>query len=147
MKTKKRLNSIDIIILILFAAALVSVAYYFINRGGMFTKYKYDIEYDIRVENLDSGLSNGISEGDTVRDKYTAFAIGSVERISTESIPDSKNAVNMVITVRARAEEHDGMLSVNGVTIAKGQNIFFRTPGLEYLGQCVDVTIAEREEK
>ena len=56
------------------------------------------------------------------------------------------DTVRMSIRVRTRAEEHDGLLSVNGVTVAKGQNIYFRTPNLEYLGQCVEVSILNGEE-
>lgn len=148
MNGKRRFNIIDVLILILFAGALATVLYFFVNRGGMFTKYKYDIAYSIRIDRLDADFSNGVAEGDTIRDKYTTFSIGRVESVSvTENpvTPNGERTVCMTVNVRARAEEHDGMLSVNGVTIAKGQNIFFRTPGLECLGQCTELTMTERE--
>lgn len=148
MKKRKGLNIIDVIILLMLAAALFSVGYFFLNRGGMFTKYKYDVEYTIRIENLDASLADGIVKGDTICDKYTALSIGTVENVSVEAryVRDGgEDTVRMKITVRTRAEEHDGLLSVNGVTIAKGQNVYFRTPNLEYLGQCVEVSILNRE--
>ncbi len=149
MKKKKGLNIIDILILLMLAAALLSIGYFFLNRGGMFTKYKYDIEYTVRVENIDASLAAGIAEGDTICDKYTALSIGTVEKVTVDAryVHDgAEDTVRMSIRVRTRAEEHDGLLSVNGVTVAKGQNIYFRTPNLEYLGQCVEVSILNGEE-
>lgn len=143
---KKHFNVIDYLILILLAASLASAVYFFVHRNGVFTKYKYDVEYKIQIDGIDAEFSENIAVGDAVCDKYTSFVIGTVTDVSVDAhYMDSygvRDTVRMTVTVEARAEEHDGQLSVNGVTIAKGQNIYFRVPGLEYLGQCVDVKIA-----
>lgn len=140
---RKGLNCIDGVILLLLAVSVASIVGFFVTRAGIFTKYKYDIEYTLRIDSIDSALAANLAVGDTLYDTYTAFPIGTVTHIESDAtyLSNRPDTVRMLITVRTRAEEHDEMLSVNGVTVARGQTLHFRSPKLEYTAQCVDLSV------
>lgn len=144
MQTKRKgLNCIDWVIVLLIAVSVASIVGFFVTRAGIFTKYKYDIEYTLRIESIDSSIASDLSVGDTLYDTYTAFPIGTLTHIESTDIRSSNgsNTARLLLTVRARAEEHDEILSVNGVTVARGRTVSFRSPKLEASAQCVDLTV------
>ncbi len=142
---KIKFNIIDCIILIAVIICICAAAVFFYNKDGLFTKFSYNIEYEITVNELSDDLTDNISKGDTVCSSYTSFPIGTVTDVRVEKISyvdaygrtsESANSSKLVIRVRTGAEKHNGIFTVNGVEISKGSYIKFRVPELEAYGLC-----------
>ncbi len=145
---KSKLNIIDYLIIAVILICLCATVFFFHNKGGIFTKYSYNIEYEITVEEILDDLADNISKGDIVCDSNTAFQIGTVVDTRTEKISyidiygrmtESANTQKLVVRVKATAEKHNGIFNVSGVDITKGTYIKFRVPSLEAFGTCTYV--------
>lgn len=143
-KPASKFNLIDIILCVLILAIIVISLYTFASNNGVFTKVMYDIEYDICIESINPEFSNNIAVGDIVYDSSNALPIGTVVNIKTSN--NDRHSTDLCVTMAATVEEHDGVLSVNGVPIKENNHIYFRTPNLAYSGECrniVKISIGE----
>lgn len=137
-KFSPKFNIIDLAVVILVIAVVVSNIYLFIRKNGVFTKVDYDITYTVAIENIDPEHVGNIRIGDTLRDRNSAFPLGNITSVKIRD--DSRGISTMEITVNAQAERHNGVLYVNGVQIYVGQQIDIRVPDLVCKGRCTLVT-------
>ncbi len=157
MKIKFRLN-FNVLDYLVFAvvALAVAVSFYVASYdGGVFVGDKTDIEYILTVDDISNELTDNIKSGDTLYDKFTALAIGTVKDVKfSESyvlLYDSRadayvdnsvispNSSRLTVTVSARAQKNNGRISVNGFDLYNGMQLIFRTPDLEANAVCVSI--------
>ena len=140
MKDKPfRFNLIDSIVALMLVAAIAVSVYFFVHKEGIFTKKTYNIEYTITIDLICTELTKNLIPGDILYNQSTAFEIGKVKAVS--SVDTDNMYSEMKITVSARAEEHDGKLSVGGIIVSSGEYISFRNPKLMGTGRCTQVTV------
>lgn len=138
---RSRLNVIDLAAALLLLAALAATVYYFTQRNGLFTKQKYTVEYELTTDAIYAELAGNLSEGDALYHQETVFPIGRVRAVSVQKTSDGYSELR--IRVRVEAEQHDGFLSVNGMLLAVGNRVDFRTPELFCGGTITSVSVVE----
>lgn len=136
---KIRFNVIDIIISAFLALALFSMIYLFTQNQGIFTNTHYNLEYILEIDSIDQEIAVNLSSGDFILDSKTGVRIGQVSDIYHKINND--NTMHMILNINAKAENHNGFTTVNGVFIGDGHTISFRTPNLYATGKCVELII------
>lgn len=155
-KKKYRFNFIDVIILLIIFAIIAMVVVFFVLPGSdsPIRNESVEIEYVIKVSQINEELKDLIKVGDEVTENTGLSSIGSVKDVKyTESVYNTVNkktgenvqqnypgAVDVVITVSAKAQINTGIYKVDGYTVSPGINISFRVPGYTGSGVCESVS-------
>lgn len=156
-KRKIRFNFVDLLILLIFAAAAFLVASVFMGRDGSESVSETQpatIEYVVELKNLDSSLQDTIAVGQTVEDAIERKSIGELKAISRSDTQEIhfnyttgeeeysvvEGKVNLTLTIRAQAEESDVSFTVNGYEVRVGKQISIILPGFQGYGYCIGLT-------
>ena len=153
-KKNRKLNFVDIILLIIILAIASALIYVFVSpyTKQIMSASTTKIEYKILVEGVRDELKYNISQGDKVTETTDLRVIGkvvSVEYSDTEYVgADSEgNSVigkypgkkDITVTISADASSAGGTYEVGGFGIAAGKTINFRVPGFTGEGSCIYV--------
>jgi len=153
-KRKIRFNFVDLLILLLFAAAAALVAFVFMGRDGsesVSETHPATIEYVVELKNLDSSLQDTLAVGQTVEDAIERKTIGELRAISKsdaqvihfnyttgeEEYSVVEGKINLTLTIRATAEESDVSFTVNDYEVRVGKLISIILPGFQGHGYCI----------
>jgi len=154
-KPKRKFNSVDILLLLLIAAALGFGVY--LAAGGLGTAGEsVIIEYTVSVDLVRDELVADISKlqtGDTMIESVRGYYLGEI--VGVEVRPAESDIANrvtgvvqrrpfpdhseVIITLRADATVRDGRFFVRGNQILPGLEIFFRTPWFVSRGFCTSI--------
>jgi len=152
-KNKIRFNLIDLLIILVVAAAVFVLLYVFVfsdNKNQAEEVNNTNIRYVFEIQKVDSRFEDLVEVGQPVQDAIERRNIGKV--IGVQAIPyqklvydsskgaevaaDVENMVTLKITVEATAVETDRAFSVDGCIIKVGQQYSLALPGMYCVGYC-----------
>jgi len=154
-KKKRRVNYVDIILLLVMIAVVGLIAYTYLSplTKQLFAE-TYDVEYTIRIQGVRLEFNDKIHEGDTVVENETLKSIGTVKSVvysaskfvGTDSagktvISEHPDMYDVTVVVGAKAEMPSGMYEVNSFAITAGKTIRFRVP--DFTGEATCISISE----
>ncbi len=158
MKTRKlRINGMDLVILLVLAAAVCLLLYVFVwsDKGEVSQSgEKAEIEYVVELSGLEEQFADRIKEGEPVLDAVLRGSMGAVfgtpESITAERINmdiDSgrlvsstyPGRVNMYITIRAEADVTEREYSIAGQPVYVGAKLSLLFPGMKCDGYCIKI--------
>ncbi len=158
-KRKLRFNPVDALILAVIAAAVVLVVFLF--GGGSDAEAVAEaqnttaaIEYVIEIKEVDSSIRRSLAAGQPVEDAVTRRQIGELKAFSEtpmemagfhfaddeEIYSEMDGMINVLLTVKAQAEESDAAFTVDGYEIRVGKQISVILPEFQGYGYCVSLT-------
>lgn len=157
---RRKLNYIDILLLILIVVAVAGVVWFLLSPyTEQFFATTYDIEYTVALNGVRVEFKDKVQMGDQVVETVGLDGIGNVtdvvytasKFVGTDSnghsiTSDHPVLYDVMITVRAKATMQSGVYSVNGYGITAGKNIPFRVPDFIGEGVCVSVREVSNEE-
>ncbi|MBQ5355191.1 MAG: DUF4330 domain-containing protein [Clostridia bacterium] len=155
--TRKKLsfNLVDVLILLVIAAAAFLVLYVFVlsGRGGVAESASdpVGIRYVVEIVNLDDRFAGSVKEGQAVFDGVTQKKIGEVDDVeivpyekivfdydnAKERVSEAEGRQTMRITVTADAVETDRAFTVNGTVIRVGTQYSLMLPDFYGVGFCI----------
>ena len=159
MKTKAKFNIIDVLLILIIAAAAVFGAV--ILRSGRLgaeeASAERSIRYTVLLSNVKSQFIRNIQPGDSVTDTVKLMPIGEVKdvrsdfatvqiedynagRIVTATVPDT---YDVYVTVEAMATVSDGAYMIGGYQINVGTLVSLRVPNYTGSGFCTAVSEVE----
>lgn len=148
-RKKVRFNLIDALIIILILAVIAGAAYLLISvlRQPRGINNSGQIEFDVRISNVDESCLSLIKNGDTVKDSVTGAVIGTIVDVKTEkaqyygtvaveedgiiTVPttDYTDKYDVYVKITANAEKDDrGIHTVAGTRIVIGSTVYFKVP-------------------
>ena len=144
-KERRKINVIDVIILIALLAALL-VACMGIARGGK-SGESVTVRYIIEVDSINNDYISKIAAGNGIYNHSTSERIGSVTAAShskayyegSESPIDGYSV--LYITAEAQAVKTDTGYAVGSTVINIGREMELRFPSLYCRGKCVSIEI------
>lgn len=154
MKKKKlRFNLIDLIILLVIAAAVFLLLQVFVFSGSnnQVDEVNYtNISYVFEIQKVDSRFDDLVEVGQPVQDAVERRNIGHVTGVQVvpyqeltfnaeegiETVADFENAITLKITVEATAVESDQAFTVDGCIIRVGQQYSLALPNMYCVGYC-----------
>lgn len=156
-KRKLRFNFVDILIILILAAAVALVAVVFIGGFGKESASETrpaTIEYVVEIKNLDSSLQDTFAVGQTVEDAVERKIIGELKAVSKtetqqvnfnyttgeEEYSVVEGRIDLTLTIRAQAEESDVSFTVDGYEVRVGKHISIILPGFQCNGYCIGLT-------
>lgn len=150
-KAKKRINIVDIIILVALIVLSGAVIFGFVKGIGT-SGERTSVRYIIEVEPIDSDFVSKVTEGNGVYDHTTSQRIGTVRAVSSaqayyksfdaKGSPTSspmEGSSTLYITVEADAVRSDAGYSVGSTVLSIGRRLELRFPGLYVDGKCVSI--------
>lgn len=158
---KKQFNFVDVILLVIILAVVFSLVYlvvhaynnYFLKDGE-----NTQIEYVIRIEDIDNDIRYSVKEGDTLVELDTHTEIGTVVSFREEpsvfiGYDKDGNCVqsndpsrrDLVITVSTDAKGNGSVYEIDSFTLAVGEEIDFRIPGFTAQGECISLEVTKGE--
>ena len=159
MKERKlRFNFIDVLIILLIAAAVFALLYIFVlsdRSNEITTETQYTkIRYVIQAFEVDERFEGLVKPGDTVEEAVVRKNIGQVVGVQTEpyqkvtfdyeegkeTVADVEGQILVNVTIEADAAETDSAFSVNGCEIRVGQSYSISMPDVFLFGNCVEIT-------
>ena len=154
MKKKKlRFNLIDLIILLVIAAAVFLLLQVFVFSGNnnQADEVNYtNISYVFEIQKVDSRFEDLVEVGQPVQDAVERRSIGRVTGVQAvpyqeltfnaeegiETAADVENMITLKITVEATAVESDQAFTVDGCIIRVGQQYSLALPNMYCVGYC-----------
>ena len=150
-KTKKKINVVDILILIAILAAIVCAGFVIIRGMGTFGE-KVNVSYTIAVDPIDSDFVSKVSVGDGLYEIETTDRIGTVSAVSdgqayiksySDGADPRGNAIEgmsvLYITLTAKATKTDTGYIIGNSVIGIGRELEMRFPNLYCIGKCVRI--------
>lgn len=155
-KNKIRFNLIDLLIILVIAAAVFLLLYVFVLSGNknQVEEVNYtNIRYVFEIQKVDSRFEDLVEVGQPVQDAVERRSIGTVVGVQavpyqklvfdsstgTEAVADVENMITLKITVEATAVETDRAFSVDGCIIKVGQQYSLALPGMYCVGYCTHI--------
>ncbi len=158
MKTRKlRINGMDLVILLVLAAAVCLLLYVFVwSDKGEVSQYseKTEIEYVVELTSLEEQFADRIQAEDPVLDAVLRGSMGTVYG-TPESIPmerinlDMENGrlvssiypgrVSIYVTIRAEADVTDAEYSIAGQPVYVGAKLSLLFPDMKCDGYCIKI--------
>lgn len=161
MKNRKfKFNYVDIIIILLVAAAFV-VGYKFINKTFTHTAETPDVSFTVEVKSVPEDYEEMFAEGDEVRDAVKGDVLGKITDISSKPATDvSPDSVSGQYRVSEYPDREDVYITIEGTPSSYGANIiiaqqeikvgnmiYFKKPGAVGRGYIVAMDVGEAESK
>jgi len=156
-KRKIRFNFVDLLIVLIVAAAVSLVAFVFIGGFGKGSSSKTQpatIQYVVEIKGLDSSLQDTVAVGQLIEDAVERKAIGELTGVSKSehyqinfnyttgqeeySVVDGK--INLILTIEAQAEESETSFTVDDYEVRIGKQISMNLPGFQCSGYCIGLT-------
>jgi hypothetical protein len=152
-KNKIRFNLIDLLIILVIAAAVFLLLYVFVFSGNknQAEDVNYtNIRYVFEIQKVDSRFEDLVEVGQPVQDAVERRSIGTVTGVQAvpyqklvydantgaEVAADVENMITLKITVEATAIETDRAFSVDGCIIKVGKQYSLALPGMYCVGYC-----------
>lgn len=156
-KRKLRFNAVDMLILLVIAAAVLVLLYVFVfsDRGTQTaaeTNYT-TIQYVIEVQNLDASYEEAVKKGQPVEEAVERKQIGTI--VGVQAVPFEKitfdyengrettaqvdGKITLKISIEAQAIETDRAFTVDGYEIRVGQTYSLILPNLYGYGYCTEL--------
>ena len=170
-KTSRRITFIDIVLIIAILAAITFIVYEFIipasekadsdGKEVEFTLFVEKVKYhDFGIELLEDQAikCDFLQKGESVYLSDGSVEIGSVVDVKYEPYLESTGIVNesgeliyeeydgyvnLIITVKAVAEQKNGAVEINGCVLLSGNELEFRTPTYTSVGVIGAITDKE----
>ncbi len=157
---KIKFNFVDFLIFLIIAAAAALVVFVFAGSFGKEGENKSSegqpatIEYVVEIKFLDNNLATDIAVGMEVENSVSRKSFGELMAISRtdttqvgfdyttgqESYSVVEGKSNLLLTIRAQAEETEDAFSVNDFEIRVGTQLGIHFPGFVCSGYCIGVT-------
>lgn len=154
---KLRFNAIDVLILLLIAAAVYVLINVFLKNSDSAqntdsVNYK-TIQYVVEIANLDERFAQSVKAGDSVQDAIEKKNIGTVVGVQSEPykqsnfsyeenkevISEVEDKISMKITIEAEAVDTETAYTVNGYQILVGKQFSLMLPEMYAVGYCIDL--------
>jgi len=159
-KKQYKFNVTDVFLIAVIAVAAAVLFYIVAETGLLGGGDEFYIYYTIDIPILRNELLDGVnrmSPGDRITDSVRGNDIGEIQQVRvSQAFVNSTNRERGIvervihpdhsrvqIDVRARAQYNSPRYTVNGQTIMKGIQIFFRTRHFTGHGNCTALEIAE----
>lgn len=153
---KLRFNAVDAILIIILAAVIFVLLYYFVfseNDNQTMDTGTKTIQYTVLIQDLDEYYDDYIKQGQAVTDAIERKSIGTVTGVQispmykktfdyetgkeTESLVEGR--INAKITIEAQAHETDRAFTVDGCVIRVGEQYSLMLPDFYCVGYCIDL--------
>ena len=161
-KKKRRINVVDVFIVIVAAALIAAFAYFAVGDSGINTDTKGEatIRYDVSIEGFAEEYKDLVKVGDKISNVDFDCEVGKVvavapaehtvvynynkaeQKMVAAEVPDSYKCL---ITVETKCEEADLGYHVGAVQIKTGKKMNFRTPGFAFAGIIMDIERSEAQ--
>ena len=154
-KTKKRINIIDILIVVALLAALICSGFAIIRGIGSFGE-RVIVSYTVAIDPIDSDFVSKVALGDKLYDYKTSEHIGTVRTISdgqaykksySEGADPRGSAIEgmsvLYVTMTTEASKTDTGYTVGNTLLGIGRTLELRFPNLYCVGECVSIEIIE----
>lgn len=156
-KARRRFNLLDAFILLVAAAVLIGGWYAYSTYNENLQKNKRAVEYTVEIKGVDQNFVDAITKGDPLRESVKGNALGYVAdktykaatNINTDYLNGKYVAVNvpnkldLVLKISAVAEVSERSISVGGLEIKIGQNLFVKGKGYANQGYILNIDIKE----
>lgn len=156
---KKRLNFIDICIIIFIILAIVfAVSYFSVGKKSLSIGEKKDVYYTVEIKSMPYDIGDHIAIGDSVRNSMKGYDIGVVSDIdikkNSEIREDTINGkfiqtsfpdrCDVYLTIKATPSiSEDGTVTVNSDEIKIGKMMYLRSKKYALSGYIVDMKLTE----
>ena len=98
-----------------------------------------DLTCTVEIKDVRESFASGLRAGSVLRDPTNTFVLGTVTTVNTPAEqPDGLH--DLVVTVSLHATLTDGTYHVNGLPIAVGQELDFRTAEVAFIDAGATVT-------
>lgn len=161
-KRKIRFNAVDVLIILVLAAAIFLLLYVFVfsgNKTETVDSATRNIRYVVEINNLDSNMSEAVKAGQAVQDAVERKNIGTVSGVQylpyrkitfdyengKETVSEAENKVTLRITIDAEALETDRAFTVDGREIRVGEQYSLMLPDMYCVGYCIELTDSQQK--
>lgn len=147
-KQRKKINVIDIILLVTVLAALI-IAGMGIARRVSSTGDRLTVRYIMEVNPIENDFISKVSAGNSVFDHTTSGRIGTVKAVSHakayyENSESPMEGYSMLyITAEAEAVKTDVGYTIGSTVVSIGRELEMRFPNLYCVGKCVSIEIVK----
>ena len=154
-KQKRKINLIDVVIIIAFSIALCA-SLFGIFKGIESATDKVQIEYVLEIVPIDSSFTSKVFEGDGIYDHETSQKVGTVSAVSasqayyqgtdSQGLPVSSTMEGssvLYVTATADAKKTSAGYLVNGCSVSIGRDLEVRFPGLYANAKCISIKTIE----
>lgn len=155
-KRKIRFNFIDLLLLLVIAAAVFVLLYVFVlsdRSAPADVDSTVSVEYVVEIANIDERFADAVKRGQPVEDAIKRRIIGKVvgaeakdyEKIvfdydtGEEVLAASEGRITLYVTVEADVTETDSAFTANGVAIRVGEQYSLIFPDLYGVGFCTSL--------
>ncbi|MHC1695073.1 MAG: DUF4330 family protein [Eubacteriales bacterium] len=157
---KRRLNVVDIILMLIIVLAICALAYILIGNK-LTTESNYETVYTIVVPIVKNEIAQEaqlLKPGAVITDSVRGYNIGKLVSVSLE--PATINVANQMtgvvteelypehskitLTVKSECDKSDKGYSINGYEIYVGVQVHFRTEHLVNYGNCTSLKLTEK---
>ena len=155
-KKKRRINIVDVFIVIAAAVLIAAFAYFAVGDSGINTDTlgEATIRYNISIEGFAEEFRDLVKVGDKIRNVDFDCDVGEVvavtpaehtvvynynkaeQKMVPAQVPDSYKCT---VTVETKCEEADQAYYVGAVQIKTGKKMNFRTPGFAFAGVVMEI--------
>ncbi len=156
-KQQGKLNLFDFLVILLAALIVLAGAAFFVYRARQATDTIVPIKYTILVRDLRKEININLTEGQTVIETVKRNPIGKITacRITPATYDDFNHEThtlvhgtyddiqNVYVTIETDAIKTDREFTVEGMTLAVGTTVYFRTPTFIGSGYVVNLTELE----
>lgn len=156
-KTKKaHFNLFDVLLLLIFLAALALLAYIFLFRSSPAEagRENREITYVLETKEIREELRGLVQVGDKVVDTVAHYPLGEVINVQYSEMEYTgldeatgemvtspyPNHIKVTVTVRATAQISDGSYSIGGYRMSVGSKVYFRVPHFTETAFCTSLT-------
>ncbi len=159
MKRKLRFTPVDLLILVVLAAAVALVAFLFGGKDEtdvvpVVQNTPATIEYVIEIREVDANVHRAFAAGQVVEDAINRRSIGVLKAFyeaptekkgldfesNEEVYTPVDGQVNLMLTVTAQAVESESAFTVDGYEIRVGKGISLILPEFQGYGYCISLT-------
>ncbi len=150
-KRKHKFNIIDVVVILVIAAAVFFIVRALISKGGENTvglTYVMQTKHGSVDDMIPEEMAANIQPGDAVFEKESGKRIGTVIACDTRpaqytssngTVTEVAGYKTLYITCEATALDEGGKLSVNGVAVSTGKTYTLMFPDLYCSAECISV--------
>jgi hypothetical protein len=144
-KNKKKVNLIDIIIIVAIVFVIASpFLRAYVNDLAFSDKNAEKITFDVIVNNQSTHLSRASSVGDTVYFENTTDKCGTITAVVPVTYEDQTEYCDFYITITALAKKYNSGIYINNDEfISNGMNISLYTSKYTFFGKVSNLQILQ----
>ena len=164
-KRRIRFNFIDLLILLVGAAAIFVLLYVFVLSGRKAPVVSGEaetvrLEYVVEIQNVDEKFAEIVKKQQSVQDAIKRKPIGTVTGVEhntfqkitfdyekgEEVLSDVEGRVTLVVTIQADVTENKDSYTANGIVIRVGEQYSLIFPGMYGVGFCTSLEVNPEED-